>query len=415
MTESKDFECPICFKLLYKPVTTTCGHNFCKLCVEEVTKHNTVCPLCRAPMTQEYGTNLLLTTAISQLFVDEMREREAEERGAIKTDETSYRERCNSNGREFLPIYYHRGRDRPYFCGEEYNILVKTTDMSRMMRLARSNDGRLIRICRRSQYKIGTILQIVNDISQYVVDDSKLPYFVNTIVQERVELIDSEVTTQYGWHSSKFKVIHDQYLFPQSEGKNEGEVLEKLQQAILVKSISGEPLVREYNEATNVAKKKLTDMDRYQLCISLMKICNIIAKRQLNLCSPDGKRLFASRFNALPSFHDLPSSRELENGSMFYSRLILASDKQKWQWYIMQDPVKRLLEVTKLYANAGDACVLQLEDSFSLGIGPFWFSFLILLIVVLVPVFMRRGQIDLNFPAIRDFYNSTLRLSFTNL
>lgn len=32
----REFECSICIKILLLPVTTPCGHNFCKGCIEEV-------------------------------------------------------------------------------------------------------------------------------------------------------------------------------------------------------------------------------------------------------------------------------------------------------------------------------------------------------------------------------------------
>ena len=30
----EEFQCAICWQLMYKPVTTPCGHTFCKKCLE---------------------------------------------------------------------------------------------------------------------------------------------------------------------------------------------------------------------------------------------------------------------------------------------------------------------------------------------------------------------------------------------
>lgn len=34
-----DFECTLCFKLLFEPVTTPCGHSFCRSCLHQSMDH----------------------------------------------------------------------------------------------------------------------------------------------------------------------------------------------------------------------------------------------------------------------------------------------------------------------------------------------------------------------------------------
>ncbi len=49
---SRHLHCPVCKNLLTDPVSTTCGHTFCKGCLD---KHISICeqqcPLCQEPMT----------------------------------------------------------------------------------------------------------------------------------------------------------------------------------------------------------------------------------------------------------------------------------------------------------------------------------------------------------------------------
>ncbi|KYF44277.1 zinc finger, C3HC4 type (RING finger) domain-containing protein [Toxoplasma gondii ARI] len=47
---SQEFECVICMKILLLPVTTPCGHNFCKGCIDEAVSYRPCCPLCRCPL-----------------------------------------------------------------------------------------------------------------------------------------------------------------------------------------------------------------------------------------------------------------------------------------------------------------------------------------------------------------------------
>lgn len=43
-------ECQLCYMLLYQPLTTPCGHTFCRHCFARSLDHSSTCPLCRADM-----------------------------------------------------------------------------------------------------------------------------------------------------------------------------------------------------------------------------------------------------------------------------------------------------------------------------------------------------------------------------
>jgi Lon protease-like protein len=43
-------ECQLCYMLLYQPLTTPCGHTFCRQCFARSLDHSSSCPLCRADM-----------------------------------------------------------------------------------------------------------------------------------------------------------------------------------------------------------------------------------------------------------------------------------------------------------------------------------------------------------------------------
>ncbi|GMP33403.1 hypothetical protein CsSME_00006737 [Camellia sinensis var. sinensis] len=42
-----DFDCTLCLKLLYEPITTPCGHSFCRSCLFQSMDQSNRCPLCR--------------------------------------------------------------------------------------------------------------------------------------------------------------------------------------------------------------------------------------------------------------------------------------------------------------------------------------------------------------------------------
>jgi hypothetical protein len=45
-----DLECSLCYRLLYQPVTTTCGHTYCRSCLERCLDHSPTCPLCKTSL-----------------------------------------------------------------------------------------------------------------------------------------------------------------------------------------------------------------------------------------------------------------------------------------------------------------------------------------------------------------------------
>jgi Lon protease-like protein len=42
-----EMECHVCYGLLFDPVTTHCGHTFCRKCLQRVLDHSQLCPSCR--------------------------------------------------------------------------------------------------------------------------------------------------------------------------------------------------------------------------------------------------------------------------------------------------------------------------------------------------------------------------------
>ncbi|XP_061581792.1 LON peptidase N-terminal domain and RING finger protein 1 [Cololabis saira] len=75
-----DLECPLCIRLFFEPVTTPCGHTFCKNCIERSLDHNLRCPLCKQPLQEylkhrKYNTTILLQDILTQLFPSQLAER----------------------------------------------------------------------------------------------------------------------------------------------------------------------------------------------------------------------------------------------------------------------------------------------------------------------------------------------------
>lgn len=80
LIDGSDFECSLCMRLFYEPVTTPCGHSFCKKCLERCLDHTPQCPLCKQSLTEylacrSYNVTYLLEELIKQYLPEQLSER----------------------------------------------------------------------------------------------------------------------------------------------------------------------------------------------------------------------------------------------------------------------------------------------------------------------------------------------------
>lgn len=77
----RDFECPLCQILIWEPVTTSCGHTFCKTCIIRALDHSNKCPMCRTILhiSPEIGVNIMLQTVIEKAWPEQCEERRLEQ------------------------------------------------------------------------------------------------------------------------------------------------------------------------------------------------------------------------------------------------------------------------------------------------------------------------------------------------
>ncbi|KAF4980888.1 hypothetical protein FZEAL_3210 [Fusarium zealandicum] len=45
-----EMDCQVCYALFYDPLTTACGHTFCRSCLHRILDHSCYCPICRRPL-----------------------------------------------------------------------------------------------------------------------------------------------------------------------------------------------------------------------------------------------------------------------------------------------------------------------------------------------------------------------------
>lgn len=82
-----DFDCTLCLKLLYEPITTPCGHSFCRSCLFQSMDRSNKCPLCRTVLfitPRTCAISVTLNNIIQKNFPEEYAERKSENDSLIK-------------------------------------------------------------------------------------------------------------------------------------------------------------------------------------------------------------------------------------------------------------------------------------------------------------------------------------------
>ena len=83
VVDSSDYECPLCMRLLWQPITTPCGHTFCRVCLDRTLDHNSVCPMCKSAEVKkvylverrEFVPNEFIESSMRRLLPLEYQER----------------------------------------------------------------------------------------------------------------------------------------------------------------------------------------------------------------------------------------------------------------------------------------------------------------------------------------------------
>jgi Lon protease-like protein len=93
----KELDCHVCYNMMYDPVTTPCGHTFCRKCLARVLDHSTHCPMCRRtlpipPSLDRQSSNVRLVSLLQSVCPDLVATRaeavEAEEHGEMGAFDT---------------------------------------------------------------------------------------------------------------------------------------------------------------------------------------------------------------------------------------------------------------------------------------------------------------------------------------
>ncbi|KAJ8281297.1 hypothetical protein GJAV_G00065930 [Gymnothorax javanicus] len=84
---ASDFECSLCMRLFYEPVTTPCGHTFCRGCLERCLDHTPQCPLCKESLKAYLASRKYTVTVVLEKLIKRYLHEEHFERKRSQTEE----------------------------------------------------------------------------------------------------------------------------------------------------------------------------------------------------------------------------------------------------------------------------------------------------------------------------------------
>lgn len=82
-----EFECSICMKLLFEPVTVPCGHTFCRICLQQSLGYRGLCAVCRAPVSGGQAVNVLIRSIIEEKYPLALQRRREEQEQELEDGE----------------------------------------------------------------------------------------------------------------------------------------------------------------------------------------------------------------------------------------------------------------------------------------------------------------------------------------
>ncbi|XP_047434512.1 LON peptidase N-terminal domain and ring finger 1, like [Mugil cephalus] len=88
LLDANDLECSLCMRLFYEPVTTPCGHTFCKNCLERCLDHTPQCPLCKESLKEYLACRKYMVTTVLDTLIKQYLSQEYAERTKTHLEET---------------------------------------------------------------------------------------------------------------------------------------------------------------------------------------------------------------------------------------------------------------------------------------------------------------------------------------
>ncbi|XP_069949998.1 LON peptidase N-terminal domain and RING finger protein 3 isoform X2 [Cherax quadricarinatus] len=199
--DKNDFECTLCFRYLYEPVTTPCGHSFCRTCLDRCLDHSTNCPLCKTSIRVYLAERRSAVTEFIEVAMKTVMPNECVERKRQHEEEMDELAAAGKDPHHEIPIFIATLAIPTISCPlhvfePRYRLMIRrcmesgTREFGMCMPLENGENG---------YADFGTMLEI-RDI-EYTQDGRSI---VNTVGSRRFKIVSKNVKDGYNTASVEF-------------------------------------------------------------------------------------------------------------------------------------------------------------------------------------------------------------------
>jgi len=209
--ECADFDCSLCFRLFWEPITTSCGHTFCRSCIDRCLDHKRECPLCKTVIESHNGVKLGANEFIEET-IKRMLPADFAERKKGLDDEMNEIIGANPDGVNNIPVFVCTMSFPSVPCPlhvfePRYRLMIR-----RAMEVGTREFGMCTNVADKPFSDYGTMLEI-RDI-QYFPDGRSI---VDTMGSRRFRVLSRDVRD--GYNTAKVQFLRD--VTPEGEAVNE--------------------------------------------------------------------------------------------------------------------------------------------------------------------------------------------------
>ncbi|XP_028932588.1 LON peptidase N-terminal domain and RING finger protein 1 [Ornithorhynchus anatinus] len=209
LIDVSDFECSLCMRLFFEPVTTPCGHSFCKNCLERSLDHAPHCPLCKESLKEYLANRRFSITQLLEELIQKYLPEELAERKRIYDEENAEHSNLTKNVPVFVCTMAYPTVPCPLHVFEpRYRLMIR-----RCMQTGTKQFGMCVSDSRNSFADYGCMLQIRN--VHFLPDGRSV---VDTVGGKRFRVLQRGMKD--GYFTADIEYLEDVEVEDEGEQKN---------------------------------------------------------------------------------------------------------------------------------------------------------------------------------------------------